>query len=280
MTPALPISRLCALAGISRSWWYARPDGAEKAVQEEDLVHRMRAIVEAHPGYGYRRVTAVLQQEGVVVNHKRVQRLMQEYRLGVRRRTRRIRTTITAELSRFSPNRVRGLEVTRCDQVWVADLTYLVLPRGFAYLACVLDAYSRRCLGWSVGRYNTATLAVTALDQAIALRHPSPGLIHHSDQGTTYTSAAYRARLAEIGAIGSMSAKGTPVENAIIEGFFKTLKQEEVNWQDYQSVAEADEALRTYIDGYYNQIRLHSSLGYQAPETFEAADAVARKSEL
>lgn len=279
MTPALPISRLCALVGISRSWWYARSDGAEKAVQE-DLVHRMRAIVEAHPSYGYRRVTAVLQQEGVVVNHKRVQRVMQEYRLGVRRRTRRTKTTITAEVARFSPNRVRGLAVTGCDQVWVADLTYLVLPRGFAYLACVLDAYSRRCLGWSVSRYNTATLAVTALDQAIALRHPPPGLIHHSDQGTTYTSAAYRARLAEIGAIGSMSAKGTPVENAIIESFFKTLKQEEVNWQDDQSVAEVDDALRTYIDGYYNPIRLHSSLGYRAPETFEAVETVARKREL
>ena len=280
MAAGLSISRLCALADISRSGWYARPDATALAVRDTDLVRRVRAIVEAHPGYGYRRVTAVLQQEGVAVNHKRVQRVMQQHTLGVKRRKRRTTTTIISEPSRYAPNRIQGLAVTGCDQVWVADLTYLALPRGFAYLACVLDAYSRRCLGWSVGRHNTATLAVAALEQAITLRQPAPGLIHHSDQGTTYTSAAYRARLAEIGAISSMSAKGTPVENAIIESFFKTLKQEDVSWQDYQSVAEADELLRHYIDGYYNPIRLHSSLGYRAPLTFEATEAVAGKSEL
>lgn len=280
LAPDLPLSRLCALAGISRSWWYARPDADAMAARDTALVHRIGEIVDEHPGYGYRRVTAVLQQAGMGANHKRVQRLMREHTLGVKRRPRRTATTIPSEPSRSTPNRIRDLVVTGRDQVWVADLTYLALPRGFAYLACLLDAWSRRCLGWSVGRYNTTALAVAALDQAIALRQPQPGLIHHSDQGTTYTSAAYRARLAEIGALCSMSAKGTPVENAIIESFFKTLKQEEVNRQEYATVTEADELLRHYIDGYYNPIRLHSSLGYTAPMSFEAADVVARTSEL
>ena len=273
--PQLPVTKLCALAGISRTWWYTRPTREAVADRDTKLLDRIRTLTARLPSYGYRRITATLQQAGVAVNHKRVQRVMQEHHLGVRKRKRTTATTISGGPSLIAPNRIREVTVTACDQVWVADMTYLALPRGFAYLACVLDACSRRCLGWSVGRHGTTTLVLAALDQAIALRQPGPGLIHHSDQGTTYTSLAYRERLREIGALSSMSTKGTPVENAIIESFFKTLKREEVDRQDYQTMAEAEALLRRYIDGFYNPERLHSSLGYQSPMTFEAIEAVA-----
>jgi putative transposase len=276
----LSVRCLCALAGVSRSWWYSRRHGCGRAPGDGELVQRIQAVITEHRSYGYRRVTAVLRQEGMTINHKRVQRVMQQHRLGMRRTKRRTGTTRTDALARYAPNRIRQFAPTGPNQVWVADVTSLPLPRGAAYLACVLDAWSRRCLGWAVSRHQTADVTVAALDQAIAQRQPPLGLIHHSDRGSTYTSLTYQARLAEIGALCSMSATGEPTENAIIESFFKTLKYEEVISSDYTTMTELESMLAQFIDGYYNPSRLHSSLHYQAPQAFEAANTADGKSEL
>jgi len=277
--PTLSVTRLCTLLGISRSSWYAWLKAPTQAERDADLVARIQTIVARYRRYGYRRVLAVLQRSERPVGKSRVQRVMRTYNLGVKKRKRRTTTTVTSGPSRYAPNRLRGLAVTRCDQVWVTDVTFLTMPRGFVYLACVLDRWSRRCLGWAVDWHLTTNLVLTALNTAIALRHPAPGLILHSDQGTTYTSLDYQARLSEIGAVCSMSAKGTPVENAVIESFFSTLKQEEVDWQDYQTLTEAEQLLQQFIV-YYNRDRHHSSLGNEAPITFELAEATSRQTEL
>jgi transposase InsO family protein len=167
------------------------------------------------------------------------------------------------------PNLLSGLAITRLDQVWVADITYIRLPTAFVYLACILDACSRRCIGWQLARTIDTQLTLAALERAIATRRPSVDLIHHSDRGVQYASAPYVARLESLGARISMSAKGNPYDNARAESFFKTLKREEVYLQQYQTFAEAEANLSRFIEDVYNRKRLHSSLGYWPPVEFE-----------
>ena len=167
------------------------------------------------------------------------------------------------------PNLLSGLAITRLDQVWVADITYIRLPTTFAYLACILDACSRRCIGWQLARTIDTQLTLAALERAIAARRPSAGLIHHSDRGVQYASRDYVARLDAAGCRISMSAKGNPYDNARAESFFKTLKREEVYLQQYQTFAEAEANLSRFIEDVYNRKRLHSSLGYRPPVEFE-----------
>jgi putative transposase len=269
--PQVSVRTVCALLGVSRSWFYAARQRPPQAA-EADLVAQIEALILAHPGYGYRRVTAALRRDGVVINGKRVLRLMRAASLLCQVR-RYVQTTQSRHPYRRYPNLIREVAVTGPDQVWVADLTYLHFPRSTGYLACVLDAWSRRCIGWALGETLTTDLTEAALAMALTQRQPVPGVIHHSDQGVQYANHRYTARLAEIDAQISMAAAGKPTENATIEAFFSTLKREEVYLHDYQDLADARTHLSRFLDEIYNHQRLHSSLGYRPPAEFEQVAA-------
>jgi putative transposase len=262
------VRQISAILAISRSWYYA----AEEAVPNEadtTLRARIEEIVLEFPGYGYRRVTKTLQRDGQEVNHKRVLRIMREESLLCQLKRRFVATTDSRHAFGSYPNRIKDLVVTRLNQVWVADLTYVRLPRGFVYVAAILDFFSRKVIGWAMSRWIDAALALRALDHALTTRSVSAGLIHHSDHGVQYASAVYVARLQEHGTAISMAAIGNPYENARAEAFFKTLKTEEVYLKDYSDPADAEKQIGHFIDAVYNAKRLHSSLEYRPPNEFE-----------
>lgn len=269
--PQLSLRQICRWLGVSRSWYYACPSAEARAARGVALRDAIEHIILAFPGYGYRRVTYALQREGWDVNHKRVLRVMRQESLLCQLKRRFVLTTDATHGYATYPNLLATTAVTALDQVWVADITYVRLPTTFVYLACLLDAYSRRCIGWKLSRLIDTRLTLDALEMALAQRCPSPGLIHHSDRGVQYASLDYVARLEQAGARVSMSAKGNPYDNAKAESFFKTLKREEVYLKDYQTFVEAEANLGHFIEAVYNAKRLHSSLGYLPPAEFEAA---------
>jgi putative transposase len=226
-------------------------------------------VVVEFSGYGYRRVTKQLRREGWCVNHKRVRRVMREAGLLWRRKRRGVKTTDSKHRFAVAPNLVKGRPPTALNEVWVADLTYIRLGQEFVYLATVMDAFSRRVVGWCLSRHVEAELALTALERALEARQPLAGWIHHSDQGVQYACGAYRERLERAGARASMAAKGTPQENGQAERLFRTLKEEEVYLQEYQTFEEAEASIGRFIEEVYNQKRLHSALGYRPPCEFE-----------
>jgi putative transposase len=272
--PELSIERLCELMGVSRSWYYEHPSAEEKARKDVVLRDAIERIVLEFPGYGYRRVTAALKREGWRVNHKRVLRIMRHVSLLCQLKRRFKVTTDSAHSFRRYPNLIEDIELEGPDEGWVADITYVRLPSTFCYLAAILDAYSRKCVGWHLSRWIDTRLTLSALQMALCSRQPAPGLIHHSDQGVQYASSEYIIRLEEAGAKISMAAVGNPYENAKAESFFRTLKMEEVYLNDYQDFEEAEENIGEFIEGVYNQKRLHSSLGYLPPVEFEARHAM------
>jgi transposase InsO family protein len=269
--PTLSLRYLCRLLGVSRSWYYAHPTPDALAERNLELRDAIERVTLEFPGYGYRRVTHTLQREGWSVNHKRVLRVMHQESLLCQLKHRFLVTTNSEHGFPTYPNLLAQTMLSAPNQAWVADITYVRLPTTFVYLACVLDAYSRRCVGWKLSRQIDAQLALEALEMALTQRRPAPGLIHHSDRGVQYAGLAYVARLEQAGAQVSMSAKGNPYDNAKAESFFKTLKREEVYLQEYRTFAAAETHLGHFIEAVYNAKRLHSSLGYLPPVEFEAA---------
>lgn len=268
--PHVSLRQLCAALGISRSGVYAARSRPPRTPEPGELLMAMEAIVLAFPGYGYRRVTHELRRQGWRVNAKRVLRLMREAGLLCQPQRRFVVTTDSRH-GRGYPNLLREHPVRRRDEAWVADITYIRLPTSFCYLAAILDAWSRRCVGWELSSRIDTDLTLAALERAIHQRQPAPGLIHHSDHGVQYASTRYVERLEQIGAQISMAAVGNVYENAMAESFFATLKREEVHLAEYHSLAEAEANLERFIDEVYNHKRLHSSLGYRPPSEFEAA---------
>jgi len=221
------------------------------------------------PAYGYRRISAALRRAGWVVNHKRVLRLMRADNLLCLRRRKFVRTTDSEHELRVYPNLARGLKLNGLNQLWVADITYIRLQLEFVYLAVILDAFSRRVVGWALGRTLAAKLALDALRMAIARGRVAPGLVHHSDQGVQYASADYIELLTERGIRISMSRRGNPYDNAQAESFIKTLKYEEVYRTEYLDFADARRRIGHFLESIYNRKRLHSALGYLPPAEFE-----------
>jgi transposase InsO family protein len=275
--PALPVERACALLGLNRGSHYRRAGAAaaERKVRNrsKETSLELRAAVERvvlmFPGYGYRRVTKHLQREGWKVNRKRVLRVMRQESLLCQLQRRWRKTTDSQHGWRVYPNRVKGQRPTGINQVLVADITYIRLGREFIYLATIMDAYSRRVVGWCLGRTLEAALVLGALEQALAQRELAPGWIHHSDRGVQYACGAYIERLEAAGACISMAAKGSPLENAQAERLFRTLKEEEVYLHDYETFEEAEASIGRFIEEVYNRKRLHSALDYRPPCEFE-----------
>lgn len=277
--PELSVRRLCLLLGISRSWVYERAQPREPDAAAMALRDAIEQIVLEAPGYGYRRVTHALRRAGWRVNAKRVLRVMREESLLCQLKRRFVVTTDSGHGLGSYPNLLRERVLRGPNQAWVADITYIRLPTTFCYLAAVLDAWSRRCVGWDLSLHIDTDLSVAALEHAIRSRQPVPGLIHHSDHGVQYASTRYVDRLAQIGAQISMAAVGNVYENALAESFFATLKREEVYLHEYRTLAEAEANLERFLDDVYNHKRLHSSLGYRPPSEFEAGVDDARDDE-
>lgn len=266
------VERMCRLAGVSRAGYYRHWQASAPRCEETGLRDAIQRLALGNPHYGYRRIGVLLGREGWRVNHKRVLRLLREDNLLCLRKAAFVpMTTDSRHGWRVVPNLARGLQPTDIDQLWVADITYVHLAEEFAYLAIVLDGFSRKVIGWALATHLRAELAIEALDQAIAARRPRPGsVIHHSDRGVQYACAEYAARLAAHEIQPSMSRVGNPYDNAKAERFMRTLKEEEVDGRAYRDTAEARTRIGDFIEQVYNRQRLHSALDYLSPDEYEA----------
>ena len=267
----MTLLRMCELGHVSRAGLYRFEPESEPPDQDLDLRDAIQRIALEFPGYGRPRITAELKRQGWEVNHKRVGRIMREDNLVCLRRKKFVVTTDSNHNFRVYPNLAGTMEMTGIDQLWIADITYIRLETEFVYLAVVLDAFSRRVIGWALDRSLEDDLAIAALKMAFRRRTPSEGLTHHSDRGVQYASNDYTSLLKDHGVRISMSRSGNPYDNATCESFMKTLKYEEVYRQDYRDLTEAYASIDRVIEKIYNGKRLHSALGYRPPIEFECA---------
>lgn len=273
---------MCELAVVSRAGYYRFGIPESDADEEESRLRDaiQRTVLESRQ-YGYRRVTRALRDQGWEVNRKRVARLMREDGLlAIRKRRFVPQTTDSGHDLEIAINVARRMTPTAINQLWVADITYVRLGRVDVFLAVVMDAFSRKVVGWNLGPKLTTELALTALKNAIDSRKPAPGLIHHSDRGVQYASATYVDTLIQHGMIPSMSRPGNPYDNAKCERFMKTLKQEEIRCSEYRDIEDLRANLSVFFDRYYNATRLHSALGYKSPDEFERQAASVATAEL
>jgi putative transposase len=267
------VEQQCQLAEVSRAGYYRYLQ--QTAPEQADLLLRARLqelAVAHHRLRGYRMLTALLRREGQLVNHKRVLRLMREDNLLSLRRKKYVFTTDSAHTLPIYPNLARHVKLTGLNQLWVADITFIRLRNEFIYLAVVLDAYSRRVIGWDLARTLQAELAVRALEMALSQRSwKAEGLIHHTDRGVQYASTDYTDLLDQNEIQISMSRRGNPYDNARAERFMRTLKEEEVHGANYRDLEDARSRIGEFLDQVYNRQRLHSALRYLTPEEFEQA---------
>jgi putative transposase len=270
MQGKLSIERMCQLACVSRAGFYRSLQEREPVEEDMQVRSTIQKIFAEHKRrYGYRRVSAELRRRGMLVNHKRVARLMREDSLlAVQPKAFVVTTDSDHELEVYL-NLAGRMKLTGANQLWVADITYIRLHREWVFLAVILDAFSRKVVGWELDRTLTVRLPMAALERAIAERKPSPGVVHHSDRGVQYASGTYVGVLRKHGMIPSMSRPANPYDNASCESFLKTLKREEIYANEYHDLDHLRANIAEFIDNYYNRVRLHSALGYKPPEEFE-----------
>jgi len=269
-----PVVELCQVLGLSRSGyynWLKRPD-SRRAKANREVLDKITVLHEENRCcYGSPRMTHALRRQGLRIGKNRVARLMRTH--GIRARSKRAfrpRTTDSRHAERIAPNRLKELpSLNRPDQAWVVDITYIWTTSGWIYLAAVMDLYSRRIVGWSLGTSLETSLVTEALSRAQKERRPAPGLLHHSDRGSQYASSAYRALLAHFKIIASMSGLAHCYDNAAMESFWSSLKNELVHHERFANLTEARLAIFNYIELFYNRKRLHSALGFQSPVEFE-----------
>lgn len=255
---------------LSSYYYKSKEQALSETKEENDLQDHIEQIALEFPRYGYRRITHQLKREGITVNHKRVLRIMRESSLLVVAKRKWVKTTDSNHCYPVYPNLVKDFILTGINQIWIADITYIRILLGFVYLAVILDAFSRKALGYCISKSLDTELALQALRMAVQRRIPQRGVIHHSDQGVQYASGGYTDELLKYGFKISMSRKGNPFDNAKAESFIKTLKQEEVYLWDYSTFEDTQKRIPYFIDAVYNQKRLHSSLDYLPPNEFEA----------
>jgi transposase InsO family protein len=267
---SLSIERMCQLAQVSRAGFYRSFQEQQPRQEEMELRSTIQQIfLEHRRRYGCRRVTKELRRRGLVVNRKRVERLMKEDNLLAIQPQSFVTTTNSRHEFEVYLNLASRMKLTGINQLWVADITYIRLQGEFVYLAVILDAFSRKVVGWELDRTLSCQLTKTALERAIAQRQPPPGLVHHSDRGVQYAAQEYINLLQQHQLIPSMSRPANPYDNASCESFMKTLKREEIYASDYRDLEHLRQNLAEFIDRYYNRVRLHSALAYQSPEEFE-----------
>jgi putative transposase len=267
------VNALCQMTGLNRAGFYRWRTPRQASSAEMEIRDEMQKIAVESPAYGYRRISAELQKRGFAINHKRVLRMMREDNLLCVRRRKFTVTTDSRHSLPVYPNLASGIVPDSINQLWVSDITYIRLRLEFIYLAVILDAFSRRVIGWALGRTLEAGLAVAALDMALQERGPQPGLVHHSDRGVQYASQDYTGLLKQHKVQISMSRKGNPYDNAACESFMKTLKYEEVYRNEYRDFQDARSSIGDFLERVYNQQRLHSALGYLSPAEFESGAA-------
>jgi putative transposase len=266
----MSVVQMCEVAGFSRSGYYRFLDPVKPAPADMDLRDEIQKIALEWPCYGSRRITQELKARQWDVNRKRVQRLMREDNLlCVTKRRFVVATTDSLHGLKVYPNRATSMILTGVDQLWVADITYIRLEEEFVYLAVILDAYSRRVIGWHLDQGLDDSLTLNALRMALRTRTLLPGLVHHSDRGVQYASKEYTQMLQDHSIEISMSRKANPWDNAACESFMKTLKYEEVYRTEYRNLAHARSAIGEFLEKVYNQKRLHSALSYRSPVEFE-----------